>query len=197
MYRKGLVVVISGPAGVGKGTVIKQVKARMDNLIYSVSATTRKPRCGEIEGTNYFFKSVEEFESMIENDELLEWVKYVDNYYGTPRSFVEDCVDKGIDIIVEIEVEGAMMIKHKYPECLMIFVLPPSFDELVNRISGRGTESMEVIDKRMIKAKAELKQVYNYDYGVVNGLVEQAAEDVCSIIRAERLKTKRLMHIFE
>lgn len=196
MLDRGILVVLSGPAGVGKGTVLKQIMSTFNDLIYSVSATTRAPRLGEINGVNYFYKTTEEFEKMIENDELIEWVRYVDNYYGTPKSFVEGKLDEGKNVVLEIEVEGALNVKKIYPEALMLFILPPSFDELNRRIVGRGTESSEVINRRMEKAKLELSLVKYYDYAVVNETVENAADAVISILKAEKYKVKRNLKKF-
>lgn len=191
MFRKGLLVVISGPSGTGKGTVLKFIKEANDNIRYSVSATTRKPREGEIDGVNYFFKTIEEFKAMIERDELIEWVQYCDNYYGTPREFIDQCINNGLDVILEIEVEGALNIRDRFPECITIFILPPSFKELVKRIENRGTEKVETINKRMNQAKRELTYVHKYDYIVVNDKVEEAVKDINSILLAEKLRFKR------
>lgn len=191
MFRKGLLMVISGPSGTGKGTVLKFIKIANENIRYSVSATTRRPREGEIDGVNYFFKSVEEFKSMIENDEMVEWVQYCDNYYGTPIKYVNECINKGFDVILEIEVEGALNIKDKYPDCVAVYILPPSFEELAKRIEGRGTEKPETIEKRLGQSKRELTYVHKYDYIVVNDKVEEAVRNINSILEAEKLRFKR------
>jgi guanylate kinase len=191
MHRKGILVILSGPAGVGKGTILKKIMSSYDDLIYSISATTRVPRNGELDGVNYFFKSIDEFEKMIENDELIEWVKYVDNYYGTPKSFVEEKLSSGKDIVLEIDVEGAINIKRIYPDALMLFILPPSFEELNRRIIGRATESNQIIERRMEKAKLELSLVKYYDYAVVNDTVENSANAIITILKAEKYKVSR------
>ncbi len=186
---KGLLLVISGPSGVGKGTVVKELLD--DTTVLSVSATTRKPRTGEQDGVNYFFYDKEKFESMIENDELMEWASYCDNYYGTPKSFVEEQINRGKNVILEIEVQGAMHIKEQHPEGVYIFILPPSLEELKNRIIGRGTETEEVINNRMAQVTRELSFAGEYQYLVENNQIEQAVADIRSIIRAEKFKTER------
>ena len=191
MFREGLLVVVSGPSGTGKGTILEITKEKTDNVKFSISATTRLPRQGEVDGKNYFFKSVDEFNKMIEDDQLIEWVKYCDNYYGTPKQYVDECIKKGYDVILEIEVEGALNIKKKYPECVSIFILPPSFAELRKRIEGRGTEKSEIIEMRMEKAKSEMQLVDSYDYVIVNDNIQEAVEQLRSILKAEKLKIKR------
>lgn len=192
----GLLLVLSGPSGVGKGTVCKALRERMPNLIYSVSATTRSPRAGEAEGVNYFFKSKEEFLDMIENDELLEWAEYVGNYYGTPRKFVEETLASGRDVILEIEVQGALQVKEKFPQGIFLFLAPPDLEELQNRIVGRGTETEESIQSRMQVAKAEIELMDKYDYVVVNDVIECACAKIDAIITAEHLKKERQIHKF-
>ncbi|WP_124727670.1 guanylate kinase [Staphylospora marina] len=193
-YRKeGLLIVVSGPSGVGKGTVCSALRKRMPQLVYSVSATTRKPREGEIDGVNYFFKSVPEFKRMIENGELIEWAQYVGNYYGTPRRFVEETLAQGKDVLLEIEVQGAMQVKERCPHGVFIFLVPPSMDELLNRIKGRGTETEETIADRMGAAADELKQICHYDYVVINDEVERACDRLEAIITAEHCRRDRLI----
>ncbi|WP_238392627.1 MULTISPECIES: guanylate kinase [Paenibacillus] len=189
---KGLLLVLSGPSGVGKGTLCNRLRALSPELVYSVSATTRKPREGEIDGVNYFFKTHEQFRAMIEAGELLEWAEYVGNYYGTPKSFVQQTIDQGKDIILEIDVQGAMQVKERFPEAIFIFVLPPSLEELQKRIVGRGTESESSIRSRMAAAAEELKLMEHYDYAVVNDVLETACNRVQSIIAAEHCKRERL-----
>lgn len=191
MFREGLLVVVSGPSGTGKGTLLKLVRERNKNLSCSVSATTREPREGEVDGVNYFFKTISEFENMIENDELVEWVEYCDNYYGTPRKYVEEVTKQGYDVVLEIEVEGALNIKNKFPDSVSIFILPPSFDELKKRIVGRGTEDYDTIEKRLKKAKMELMYVDRYDYVIINSDVENAGNEINMILNSEKLKYKR------
>ncbi|CAJ1002066.1 MULTISPECIES: guanylate kinase [Bacillales] len=194
MDDRGLLLVLSGPSGVGKGTVCKALRERMPDLVYSVSATTRAPRAGEVEGVNYFFKSKEEFRRMIEQDELLEWAEYVGNYYGTPRQFVVDMLEQGRDVILEIEVQGALQVKKKFPQGVFLFLAPPDLAELENRIVGRGTETEETIRHRMEMARQEIELMDQYDYVVVNDMIECACERIQSIITAEHLKKERQIH---
>lgn len=191
MFREGLLVVISGPSGTGKGTLVKLIRQSNENIRLSVSATTRAPRDGEISGESYFYKTIDEFKSMIENNELVEWVEYCDNFYGTPRKYIEECNEKGMDVILEIEVEGAQNIKNKFPGCILVFLLPPSFEELKKRIIGRGTEEASVIEKRLIKARKEIDFVDKYDYVIINSDINNAVNDINSILKAEKLKLSR------
>ncbi len=190
--HQGLLIVLSGPSGVGKGTVCSALRHRMPELVYSVSVTTRQPRAGEKDGVNYFFKTQEEFQRMIEEGRLLEWARYADHYYGTPRSFVEQTLAKGKDVILEIEVQGALQVKEKFPSGIFIFLLPPSLNALKERIEHRGTEDEDDILRRLGVAKEELKMIHHYDYAVVNDVVEEAADKIRSIIAAEHLKTERI-----
>lgn len=186
MPRDGLILVISGPSGAGKGTLYKLLEEKDPNVRFSVSATTRKPREGEIEGKNYFFTSKEKFENMIKNNELIEWDCFCENYYGTPVKLVEDTVSAGKDIVLDITVEGAINIKKRYPECVTVFILPPSFEELEKRIRGRGTESDEVIKKRLESARKEIEFIDKYDYFVINDDASKAADEIIHIISAEK-----------
>ncbi|MFD0616512.1 guanylate kinase [Paenibacillus sp. GCM10027629] len=188
---KGLLIVLSGPSGVGKGTVCTALRKKMPNLIYSVSATTRQPRMGEEEGVNYFYKSREQFLDMIEHNQLLEYAEYVGNYYGTPRDFVEQTINEGKDIILEIEVQGALQVKKSFPQGVFIFLLPPSLDELKDRIKGRGTENETVIDHRMSVAEEEINMIEYYDYAVVNDEIEHACRRIDAIITAEHCKISK------
>ncbi len=197
MFREGLLVVVSGPSGTGKGTLLSNIRQKENYIKFSVSATTREPRNGEVDGVNYFFKTHEEFNSMIKNGELVEWVKYCDNYYGTPKKCIEDTIKSGFDCLLEIEVEGALNIKNIYPDCVSIFILPPSFDELRRRIEGRGTEKPEAIEKRMEKAIKEMKYVDKYDYVVVNDDIEEAVNSIKCILASEKLKFDRNINILE
>jgi guanylate kinase len=189
--EKGLLLVLSGPSGVGKGTVCKALRNIMSDLVYSVSATTRPIRQGEQEGINYFFKTKDEFLSMIDSDRLLEWAEYVGNYYGTPRSFVEETIADGKDVILEIEVQGALQVKQKFPEGIFIFLAPPDLNELKNRIVGRGTETEESIQSRLSVAREEIELMDYYNYVVVNDKVELACQRIKSIVEAEHLKKER------
>lgn len=197
MFREGLLVVVSGPSGAGKGTVLQLLKGRDESLKFSVSATTRAPRKGEVDGVNYFFRTQEEFKLMIDKGELLEWVKYCDNYYGTPKKYIEETVKDGNDCLLEIEVEGASNVMKTYADCVSVFILPPSFEELKRRIVGRGTEEPEVVKKRLDKARKEMTYAENYDYVIVNNNIEDAAECLRCIIKAEKLKFNRNRTIVE
>jgi guanylate kinase len=191
--KRGILFVLSGPSGVGKGTVCAALRHRLPELIYSVSATTRSPREGEIDGVNYFFKSREQFHHMIETDALLEHAEYVGNYYGTPREFVEKTLSEGKDIILEIEVQGALKVKEKFTEGVFVFLMPPSLNELKQRIIGRGTESQSTIDHRLSVAVDEMNLLHHYDYAVVNDEIEQACSRIMSIITAEHCKRERFL----
>lgn len=188
---KGILCVVSGPAGVGKGSVCKDYLSRYENTFLSVSATTRQPRPGEENGVSYYFKTKEEFEKMIENGDLLEYAKFCDNYYGTPKKEVRQSLDDGKDIILEIEVQGALKVKEIMPEAVLIFVFPPSFEELEKRLVGRNTETPEIIEKRLLRAKEELVISEKYDYIVVNDEIELASQKIHSIIDAEKQKVSR------
>jgi guanylate kinase len=190
--ERGILLVLSGPSGVGKGTVCSALRKKSPDLIDSVSATTRNPRTGEIDGVNYFFKSKEQFQQLIEEDEMLEWAQYVDNFYGTPKRFVEETLRSGKDVILEIEVQGALKVKQKFSEGVFIFLLPPSLDELHNRIVTRGTESDETIRNRMSIALEEIRLLEHYDYAIVNDQVEKALFKIQSILAAEHCKRDRI-----
>ncbi len=189
--KKGLLIVLSGPSGVGKGTVCAELRKAVPELVYSISATTRPPREGEVDGVNYFFKTKEEFMEMIRTNQLLEWAEYVGNYYGTPTEFVKKTLDEGKDIILEIEVQGAMKVKESYPEGVFIFLVPPSLHELEQRINSRGTETEEAIRDRLLTAENELKMIEHYDYVVVNDKIESACSRIKSIIVAEHCRKDR------
>ena len=168
MNKEGILIVVSGFSGAGKGTIMKALLERYDNYALSISATTRNPRPGERDGREYFFKTVEDFEKMIAKEELIEYARYVDNYYGTPRAYVEEQLDAGKDVILEIEIQGALKVKEKFPDTLLMFVTPPNARELKSRLVGRGTETMEVIESRMNRACEEAEGMSAYDYLVVN-----------------------------
>lgn len=179
---KGLLIVYAGASGVGKGTVMKQLLSANDNFRLSVSATTRNPRPGEIDGVHYSFVTKDEFEQLINNDGLLEYASYCDNYYGTPKKAVFDMLANGIDVFLEIEIKGFLQIKEKYPDCVTIFLLPPSIEELERRLKGRGTETEDVIEKRLKTAKSELTYANQFDYTVINDDVEKAKNEIINII---------------
>ena len=188
---KGVLTVVSGFSGAGKGTVMKRLIQKYDDYALSISVTTRKPREGERDGIEYFFKTKEEVETMIENDEFLEYARYVDNYYGTPRFYVEEMLAKGKNVILEIEIQGAMQIKAKNPEAVLVFVTPPSFEELRNRLIGRGTETADVIESRLRRASEEAEGMSSYDYILVNDQVEDCVDRLHQIILSERAKAQR------
>ncbi|MFC0271238.1 guanylate kinase [Metabacillus herbersteinensis] len=193
MKERGLLIVLSGPSGVGKGTVRKEIFSQNDaNFQYSISMTTRKPRAGEVDGVDYFFKSREEFEELIKQEKLLEWAEYVGNYYGTPVDYVEQTLSEGRDVFLEIEVQGALQVRKAFPEGLFIFLAPPSLNELKNRIVTRGTESQELIDNRMKVAKEEIIMMDAYDYVVENDRVDLACERINAIVVAEHCRRERI-----
>lgn len=194
--RKGLLVVVSGPSGAGKGTICQALLEKTP-LAYSVSATTRKPRAGEVDGESYYFLSVEAFEKMIEKDELLEWAKVYDNYYGTPLKKVEEKLAAGEDILLEIDTQGAMKVREKFPEGVYIFILPPSLAELERRIRGRDTETEDVLQKRLAAAIDEIEAGKCYKYVVTNDEVDGAVDAVCAILAAERRLVARNGELFD
>ncbi len=189
--KKGLLVVISAPSGGGKGTILKELFATDKNLRLSVSATTRQPRPGEEHGKHYYFISREEFETMIREGKMLEHARYVDNYYGTPRGPVEQWTGEGLDVVLEIEVQGGAQVKRLMPECVSIFIMPPSLEVLAERLRGRGTEDEATVLKRLETARQEIPHAAEYDYIVYNDRLEDAVEDIRAILRAEKLKYSR------
>lgn len=192
MENKGILIVVSGFSGSGKGTLMKELLGRYpDTYALSISATTRAPREGEKDGREYFFVSREEFEKMIAKDELIEYARYVENYYGTPRRYVEEKLKQGKDVILEIEIQGALKVKKAFPDTLLLFVTPPSASELKSRLVGRGTETMEVIRSRMNRACEEAQGMENYDYLIVNDDLNACVEEMHSIIRGEHRKISR------
>lgn len=188
---RGVLTVISGFSGAGKGTMVNALLSRYDNYALSISVTTRAPRPGESEGVSYFYRTTEEFEKMIEEDALLEYAKYVSNYYGTPRAYVEGKLAEGKDVILEIEMQGAMKVKEKFPEAVLIFVVPPSIPILKERLIGRGTETADVIEARLNRASEEAEGMEKYDYLIVNNVLEEAVEELHNIIQGEHSKMIR------
>ncbi len=193
----GFLLIVSGPAGVGKGTVCNALLDRDDDVVFSVSSTTRKPRVGELDGVNYNFIDKEDFEEKIEKGEFLEYAFVHTDYYGTSKSFVEDGIAKGKIVLLEIDVQGAIQVKDKHPEAVTIFILPPSMEELERRIVDRNTETKEQIERRMKNAYKEINLLDKYDYFVVNDDLDQAIEDINSIILAEKHKVKRKINLKE
>ena len=197
MKHKGLLLVISGFAGTGKGTIVSMLRERYGNYALSVSATTRAPRNGEVDGVHYFFKTKEEFLQMIAEDELFEYAQYVDNYYGTPKKYVQEQMDTGKDVILEIEMQGALKIKEQFPDVVLLFVVPPDADTLEARLLGRGTETPEVVKKRLGRAVEESDYMERYDYLIVNDDLDECVERVHAVIQSEHLKTKRNLEFME
>ena len=197
MDGRGILIVVSGFSGSGKGTIMNEIIRRYNNYALSVSATTRNPRPGETEGKEYFFKSVEEFEKMIAKEELIEYARYVDNYYGTPRAYVEEQLEAGKDVILEIEIQGAIKVKEKFPDTLLLFVTPPTAEELRKRLVGRGTETMDVIDFRMKRAREEALGMDRYDYLIINDVLEDCVEEMHRIIQGEHRRSFRNMAFIE
>lgn len=194
MTERGLLIVFSGPSGVGKGTVRQEIFSTPDHKFeYSVSMTTRQKRPGEVDSVDYFFRTREEFEELIKNGQMLEYAEYVGNYYGTPLTYVNETLDKGIDVFLEIEVQGALQVKKKVPDGVFIFLTPPDLEELKDRLVGRGTDSEEVIRQRIERAKEEIALMREYDYAVVNDEVPLAAERVKRIIEAEHFRVDRVI----
>ena len=198
MTKRGLLIVLSGPSGVGKGTVRAAIFSKGEQkFVYSISATTRLPRTGETDGVDYFFKTREEFEQMIQNKQLLEYAEYVGNYYGTPLEYVENTLAKGKDVFLEIDVQGAIQVRELMPEGVFIFLTPPDLNELESRIVNRGTDSDEVIAKRMKTAREELELMKYYDYSVVNDTVDNAVQKIEAIIQTEHLRIVRNLDTIE
>lgn len=190
MNNKGTLYVISAPSGCGKGTILSEVLKNFKNIHYSVSATTRQPREGEKNAINYYFITREEFETEISNGGMLEYAEFCGNYYGTPKAKVMEKLDSGIDVILEIETVGAMKVKESYPDAVLIFILPPSIDTLRERLIGRGTEALDVIDRRVGEAASEIEKSYNYDYVLVNDNLIEAIEGLEIIMKSCKYMTK-------
>lgn len=197
MARQGILLVVSGFSGAGKGTIMKALLEKYENYALSVSATTRSPRTGEVDGREYFFKTKEAFEEMIEQNALIEYACYVGNYYGTPRAYVEEQLALGKDVVLEIEIQGARKIKERFPEAVLLFISPPSAQELKNRLLNRGTESLEVIESRLARAAEEAVGIDEYDYFVINDVVDACVEQVHQIVQSERAKASRCMDLIQ
>lgn len=196
MNKKGILLIVSGPSGSGKGTVVSKLSNEQSYAL-SISATTRKPRPNEENGVHYFFKETKEFEDMIENNQLLEHACFCDNYYGTPIDYVEGKLTEGLNVILEIEVQGALQVKKKYPEAVLVFLVPPSLTELRSRLVGRGTEDIETINKRINRALEELDFLPQYDYVVINDEVDVAATKIMAVVEAEKMKSFRYLSLME
>lgn len=195
--NKGTLLVLSGSSGVGKSTIIAQVLKQRKELYFSVSCTTRAPRPGEVDGVNYYFISREEFQKRIERGEFLEYAEYVGNYYGTSMTVIREKLEKGVDVLLDIEVQGAAKVRERMPDAASVFIVPPSFEELAQRLRGRGTDSEEKIQKRLETARREAKEIKNYDYIVVNDTVDHAAQEVLAILTAQGCRRERRIHEIE
>ena len=194
---QGVLLVASGPSGAGKGTICQILREQLPDLGYSISVTTRQPRVGEVDGKSYFFKTVPEVQEMIAKGELLEYAEVYGNYYGTPRKYVMDLLQSGHDVLLEIDIQGALQIKERFPEGVFVFIVPPSLDELSARIYKRGTDSEEVIKRRMASAASELTYAAKYDYIIVNDIATKAANKVLTIMEAERYRVARTYFIVD
>lgn len=191
MKDQGILIVVSGPSGAGKGTICDALRAMYPNLVYSVSMTTRQPRNGEVDGVNYFFTPYEKFEKMIENDEFLEHARVYDHYYGTPKSYVFNLLNAGKNVMLEIDIQGAMQVKERFSSGVFIYIVPPSLEVLSGRLRARGTDSDTVIDRRLSVVSQELTLAHRYDYIVVNDVLEDAISKVAAILVAESCKITR------
>ncbi len=192
---RGKSFIISGPSGVGKSTVLKELFKNRDDLYFSISATTRQPRRNEKNGVHYHFIDVERFQQLISEDAFLEYAEYVGNFYGTPKKFVDAAMDEGKDVILDIELQGAIQVTSQRPDVVRIFIAPPSWEELEKRLTGRGTDSPEKIRERLVRAKVELQNANTYDYFVINDTVEQAVREINAIMLAEHCKPSERMAI--
>ncbi|MBH0229119.1 guanylate kinase [Halobacillus yeomjeoni] len=195
--EKGILFILSGPSGVGKGTVRKALFEQSTNLRYSISMTTREPREGEVDGVDYFFKSRDEFEKLISEGQLIEHAEYVGNYYGTPRQYVEQTLEEGKDVFLEIEVQGALKVRENFPQGVFIFLIPPSLEELKDRIVTRGTETEDKVKNRLHAAKEEIEMMDAYDYVVVNDEIDNAVKKVQSIVASEHCKRERVANQYK
>ena len=197
MTTKGKTFIVSGPSGVGKSTVLKALLEKRPDLYFSVSATTRSPRPGELDGIHYHFMDVDSFRKWIAMDQFLEYAEYVGNFYGTPKRFVDQAMENGRDVILDIEVQGALQVIGKRPDTVRIFIAPPSWDALEQRLTGRGTDSPEKIQKRLVRAKVELQTADTYDYFVINDTVENAVREINAIMLAEHCRPSERMEILQ
>ena len=195
MTTKGKTFVVSGPSGVGKSTVLKALLEKRPDLYFSVSATTRSPRPGELDGIHYHFMDVDSFRKWIAMDQFLEYAEYVGNFYGTPKRFVDQAMENGRDVILDIEVQGALQVTSKRPDTVRIFIAPPSWKELERRLKDRGTDDPDKVQKRLLRAKVEFQTAHTYDYFVINDTVEEAVRELDAIITAEHCKPKARMAI--
>ena len=193
--KKGKTFIISGPSGVGKSTVLKALLDKRKDLYFSISATTRPPRPGEIDGVHYHFLDVDTFRTWIADDDFLEYAEYVGNFYGTPKKFVDIAMNRGQDVILDIEVQGAIQVCSKRPDTVRVFIAPPSWSELERRLTERGTDTPEKVQKRLLRAKVEFQTAHTYDYFVINDTVEEAVRELDAIITAEHCKPKERMEI--
>lgn len=197
MNRKGILVVVSGFSGVGKGTLMKLLTEKYGQYALSISATTRAPREGEEDGREYFFRTKEQFEELIAQDRLVEYACYCGNYYGTPRDYLEDQMEQGRDVILEIELQGALKVKEKYPDALLLYVMPPDVETLVSRLRGRGTETWEIARERLLRAVEESEEVDKYDYMIINDDLEESMEAVHNLIESQHNKISRNLEFVE
>ena len=188
MQEKGKLIVISGPSGAGKSTVVFKAIEGREDVCFSTSVTTRKPRPGEVDGREYFFVDPDRFKEMVENDELLEYAEYVANSYGTPRAYVEEKINAGLNVLLDIEVQGARQIHEKMPDAVKIFIIPPSLEELEKRLKGRGTDTERAIEARLIRARQEYQEADFYDYLIINDDADKAAKELSAIILAEHCR---------
>ena len=194
---QGILLVVSGPSGAGKGTICSMLREQLPDLGYSISVTTRQPRVGEVDGVNYFFKTVDQVKEMIAREEFLEYAEVYGNYYGTPRKYVMDLLASGKDVLLEIDIQGALQVKEHFPEGVFVFIVPPSLDELYQRIYKRGTDTAEVIERRMASAAGELSYAAKYDYIIVNDIASKAAHRVLTLMEAERYRVARTYFIVD
>lgn len=194
---KGLLLVVSGPSGAGKGTICNLVREQLPEMGYSISVTTRQPRTGEVDGVNYFFKTVDQAKEMIAKGELLEYAEVYGNYYGTPRQFVMDQLEAGKDVMLEIDIQGALQVKKRFPEGVFVFIVPPSLEILAQRLRGRGTDAEDVIARRLASAVDELKYASAYDYVLVNNVAEDEAAKLANILECERSRSARVQLVVD